>query len=100
MKIPSKAALQKIMKGHTKKDCRIHRNASSLLFLRYLAFLKKLAKEADNIAYRHRLVVITQDDVSLAEEKVGNISEGEKIRRRRRKQKSSPVWKKSTPKRS
>lgn len=80
MKIPSKKYIENICERHCGRKVKVKRTASSVLFLRYMIFLKKLANEADNSAFRQRRRLVKVGDVIQAERIVGNVSEMEKIR--------------------
>ncbi|XP_045134314.1 uncharacterized protein LOC123517916 [Portunus trituberculatus] len=63
MRIPSKAAVQKIVTRHRKKEARVSKRAAAELYLFYLVFLKKLAKACDSYAIEQRKVVIGEEIV-------------------------------------
>ncbi|XP_042867202.1 uncharacterized protein LOC122250009 isoform X2 [Penaeus japonicus] len=52
MKLPSKSVLEQILEHHTGKKMRISKDAASYMFLRYVIYMKELAKKSDAVAFR------------------------------------------------
>ncbi|XP_076043964.1 uncharacterized protein LOC143027013 [Oratosquilla oratoria] len=85
MKVPTHVELQKIMNAHRgdRQRLTIKRNAAPAMYLMYLLFMKKLAREADLLAFSQRRQVIRERDIKKAAKKVLNdFSLTEKIRKR------------------
>ncbi|XP_042210450.1 trigger factor-like [Homarus americanus] len=97
MKLPSKKLLERIVQRHTGRRRRISKEASSLIFLHHVIFMKKLAKACDNVAFRQRKMQITEEDVEMVSPRLlTTFCEGEKIRLRAQKSASSRKRTKST----
>ena len=63
MRVPSKAAIQKIVTRHRKKKARISKRAAAEVYFFYLIFLKRLAKDCDADALGQNKLVIGEDMV-------------------------------------
>lgn len=66
MRIPSKAAVEKIVARHNKKNLklRVSKTAAAQMYLLYLVYMKKLAKACDDMALRQNKRVISEDIVT------------------------------------
>ncbi|XP_071538980.1 uncharacterized protein [Panulirus ornatus] len=70
MRVPSKKMMERILECHTGKKIRVSNEAAKLMFLHYLIFLRKLAKECDNFSFRQRKMQISGDAVSFCSPKL------------------------------
>ncbi|XP_047496731.1 uncharacterized protein LOC125044237 [Penaeus chinensis] len=89
MKIPAKSQLEQIMEEHTGKRIRISKDASSYMYMRYLIFMKELAKKTDDIAFSQKKLQIGGDNIARAAPRLlTEFSEAQNIRLRAKRRSS------------
>ncbi|ROT74194.1 hypothetical protein C7M84_007311 [Penaeus vannamei] len=89
MKIPNKGQLEQIMEEHTGRRTRISKDAASYMYLRYLIYMKELAKKADAIAFSQRKSLIGGDNIARAAPRLlTEFSDAQNIRLRAKRRSS------------
>ncbi|XP_063610127.1 uncharacterized protein LOC134784026 [Penaeus indicus] len=89
MKIPTKGQLEQIMEEHTGKRIRISKDAASYMYMRYLIYMKELAKKTDDIAFSQKKLQIGGDNIARAAPRLlTEFSDAQNIRLRAKRRSS------------
>ncbi|XP_042867193.1 uncharacterized protein LOC122264959 [Penaeus japonicus] len=89
MKLPSKSVLEQILEHHTGKKMRISKDAASYMFLRYVIYMKELAKKSDAVAFSQKKLQVGGDAIARAAPRLlTEFSDAQNIRLRAKRRSS------------